>query len=153
MIYGAGMPILFPIAAMSLLTLFITEKYCIYYIYKAPPAYDEKLNNKALKVLSFAPLFLLSFGFWMLTNKQLIHNDEITEKNKTDDSYLSNHYWLEFLTKEGREDSGGAILLIVLFFLEGFRILFGAPVQVAWNAFIAKFDNDTLSAWLAPGLL
>lgn len=102
MIYGAGMPVLFPIAALSLFCLFLVEKYCIYYIYKAPPAYDEKLNNKALKVLSFAPLFLLSFGFWILTNMQLIHNDELTAKEDTDAAYVSNHFWLEFMTREGR---------------------------------------------------
>lgn len=153
MIYGAGMPILFPIAAISLFVLFVVEKYCIYYVYKAPPAYDEKLNNKALKVLSFAPLFCLGFGFWILTNMQLIHNDEMTAKEHTDQAYKSNHYWLEFLTSEGRSDSGGAMLLIILFFIEGFRILFGTPVGAAWNALISSIGNETLTAWLAPGLV
>lgn len=64
MLYGAGMPILFPIAAISLFVLFLVEKWAIYYIYKAPPAYDEKLSNKALGVLKLAPLLLLSFGYW-----------------------------------------------------------------------------------------
>jgi len=153
MIYGAGMPMLFPIASAALFSLFIVEKYCIYYIYKAPPAYDEKLNTKALKVLSFAPLMLLSFGFWILTNMQLIHNDELTAKEKADDAYMSNHFWLEFLTAEGRKDCGGAILLIILFFFELIRILFGTPIEVAWNAFISSFGDKKLIEWLAPGLL
>jgi len=136
MIYGTGMPMLFPTAAAALFTLFIVEKYCIYYIYKAPPAYDEKLNNKALKVLSFAPMFLLAFGFWMTTNMQLIHNNELSVKEKTDDSYKSNHVWSGIFHREGRADSGGSMVLVVLFFLQGFRIFFGAPVSVAWNAFI-----------------
>jgi hypothetical protein len=33
MIYGAGMPILFFYAAVSLFVLFMVEKYAIYYIY------------------------------------------------------------------------------------------------------------------------
>lgn len=69
MIYGTGMPVLYAIAAASLFCLFIVEKYCIYYIYKAPPSYDEKLNTKAIKVLKLAPLILLAFGYWMLTNR------------------------------------------------------------------------------------
>ena len=69
MMFGAGLPILFPIAAASLTTLFCLEKYMIYYVYKQPPAYDEKLNNSVLTNLSYAPLFLLGFGYWILTNQ------------------------------------------------------------------------------------
>ena len=69
MMFGAGLPMLFPIAAASLTMLFCLEKYMIYYVYKQPPAYDEKLNNSVLKNLSFAPLFLLAFGYWILTNQ------------------------------------------------------------------------------------
>ena len=62
------MPLLFPVAAASLGTLFMLEKFMLYYVYQAPPAYDEKLNNSVLNVMAFAPLFLLSFGYWILTN-------------------------------------------------------------------------------------
>jgi hypothetical protein len=69
MMFGCGIPILFPIAAASLLILYCLENYMIYYVYKIPPAYDEKLNNSVLSNLAKAPLFLLSFGYWMLSSR------------------------------------------------------------------------------------
>jgi hypothetical protein len=48
MMFGPGLPILFPIAAAALSVLFCLEKYMLYYVYKQPPAYDEKLNNSVL---------------------------------------------------------------------------------------------------------
>jgi hypothetical protein len=71
MVFGPGMPILFPVAAASLLVLYCLENYMLYYVYKAPPAYDEVLNNYVLGMLTKAPLFLLAFGYWMYTNPQL----------------------------------------------------------------------------------
>jgi hypothetical protein len=37
--------------------------------------YDEKLNKNALSILTYAPLLFLSFGYWMLSNKQLLGNE------------------------------------------------------------------------------
>lgn len=68
MMYGAGMPVLFPIAAATLLIFYCIENWKFYYAYKQPPAYDEKLNNSVLNTLERAPLLLLGFGYWMLAN-------------------------------------------------------------------------------------
>jgi len=69
MMFGAGMPILFPVAAASYLILYVVENYMLYYVYKEPPAYDEKLNLEVLRKLSLAPLFLVGFGYWMMSNR------------------------------------------------------------------------------------
>ena len=69
MMYGIGLPILFPIAAGSLFVLYMMEKIMIHFSYRAPPMYDEKLNNNVLTVLTYAPLLFLSFGHWMLSSK------------------------------------------------------------------------------------
>jgi len=66
--FGAGIPILFPIAAMAIFVLYFVEVYMIYYIYKEPPSYDEKLNNSVLSNMNYAPMLLLGFGYWMLSN-------------------------------------------------------------------------------------
>jgi hypothetical protein len=68
MMYGVGIPILFPVAVVSLITLYMVEKLMIYYSYRQPPNYDASLNANVLKIMSFAPLLFLSFGFWMLSN-------------------------------------------------------------------------------------
>ncbi len=47
--FGAGLPLLFPIAAVSLLVIYSLEMFMLHYVYKQPPAYDEKLNKSVLK--------------------------------------------------------------------------------------------------------
>jgi hypothetical protein len=74
MMYGVGLPILFPVAAFSFLTLYFVEKTMVYYSYRQPPAYDEKLNENVLRILTYAPLPFLAFGYWMLSNIQLLSN-------------------------------------------------------------------------------
>lgn len=69
--YGAGIPILFPVAFVSLLVLFVVEKTCLFYVYKQPPMYDEKLNNSVVYTLTYVPYFFLGSAFWMISNKQL----------------------------------------------------------------------------------
>ena len=68
MTFGVGMPVLFPIATLSFLFLYFVEKGMLYYGYREPPQYDEVLNNTVLDILKYAPLFLLGFGFWMLSS-------------------------------------------------------------------------------------
>jgi len=75
MMYGIGLPILFPFAAGALFVLYCVEKLMLYYSYRMPPMYDEKLNRNALILISYAPLLLLSFGYWMLSSRQLYTNE------------------------------------------------------------------------------
>jgi hypothetical protein len=91
-IYGLGLPLLFPIAACGLLGLYLIEKTMIYYSYRQPPTYDDKLNKAVLAKMTYAPLLLLSFGYWMLSNKQLCNND-ILEFTYSDAVANSGHYW------------------------------------------------------------
>ena len=48
MMFGAGMPILFPIAFMSLVLFYFSETYMIFYFYQTPPTFDENLNISVL---------------------------------------------------------------------------------------------------------
>ena len=73
--YGLALPLLFPIALVSLIILYIVEKLCIVYYYKEPPSYDEKLNVIAVKILFWAPLLMYSVGYWMISNKQMFENE------------------------------------------------------------------------------
>lgn len=51
MMYGGGLPILFPVACLQFIVFYMLENYKFYYVYKQPPAYDEKLNTYALNML------------------------------------------------------------------------------------------------------
>ena len=46
--YGVGMPILFPIAALNFINQYICERIVIAYFMKQPPALDDKLTKNAL---------------------------------------------------------------------------------------------------------
>jgi len=87
MMFGAGLPLLFPLASFSLLLMYLLEKYEIYYVFQQPPAYDEKLNNAVLNNLDKAPVFLLSFGYWFLTNLQMTSNDYLEPIGSLSDTF------------------------------------------------------------------
>lgn len=48
MMYGLGLPILFPIAAFSYFVFFSIERYQVAYTYQMPPTLDDKLTKNAL---------------------------------------------------------------------------------------------------------
>ena len=84
LMFGPGIPELFAIAAASFIVLYCVENYMLYYVYTKPPAYDEKLNDSVLANMAKAPLFLFAFGYWMLSNKQLLQSyGEYDEELKT----------------------------------------------------------------------
>ena len=56
MVFGVGMPMLFPIAAISLLVMYTSEKFMIYYVYKRPPNYNTSLHNEVLESIEKAVL-------------------------------------------------------------------------------------------------
>ena len=75
--YGFGMPMLFPIACASFVVLYFQEKLMLYYGYRLPPMYDERLSESVINWMRFAPLFFLAFGYWMASNQQLLSNDHL----------------------------------------------------------------------------
>jgi hypothetical protein len=69
MMFGYGMPILFPIAALAFFVLYVMEKASLYYSYRLPPMYDARPSEMILSILLYAPIFYLAAGFWMCSNK------------------------------------------------------------------------------------
>lgn len=78
MMYGIGMPLLFPIAGFNLLNQYICERIIVAYYMKQPPALDNKLITNCLKMLKWAPLLMLMNGYWMLSNQQIFENKFFT---------------------------------------------------------------------------
>ena len=68
MMYGFGLPILFPVAVVGFTILYFLEKSMLYYSYRMPPMYDERLSESVLRKLQFAPIFYLAFGYWMVNS-------------------------------------------------------------------------------------
>lgn len=75
MMYGIGMPMLFPVAAINLLNQYFCERIIIAYCMKQPPALDNKLVQNCIRMLKWAPLLMLMNGYWMLSNNQIFKNE------------------------------------------------------------------------------
>lgn len=74
MMYGIGIPMLFPIAAFNFFNQYFTERIICAYQVKLPPALDDKLTNNCIQMLKWAPLILLFNGYWMISNQQIFMN-------------------------------------------------------------------------------
>ena len=74
-LYGPGIPILFPIALLSLAVIYVKERLCLAYSYREPlQMLDPSLNKKALSLLKLPPLLSLAFAFLMFNNRQIFTN-------------------------------------------------------------------------------
>lgn len=73
MLYGMGVPSLFPIAVLGLVIFWMLERYCVAYTYQIPPRLDDRLSKNSIDLLLLAPLFYITNGFWMLTNTQIFN--------------------------------------------------------------------------------
>jgi len=121
-IYGFGMPILFPIACGSFIVLYIVEKWLLFYGYRLPPMYDERLSQDVLNKLQFAPILYLMFGYWMVSNQQLLSNDNLTPMTRTTETPITSHTYGDLFTSVGWEGIKwpmlfALMLLLVIFFL------------------------------------
>lgn len=67
--YGAGMPLLFPIAACTLFVLYSVERLLVAYSYREPPSYDGRINKSSINMIMCAPLLYLAVGYWMFSNQ------------------------------------------------------------------------------------
>ena len=69
LMYGMGLPILFPIAAFNFFNQWVCERIIISYYMKKPAALDNQLTETAINILKFAPIFFVMNGYWMLDNR------------------------------------------------------------------------------------
>lgn len=69
MMYGLGLPALFPIAFVSFFVFWATERWQLAYHYQLPPAMDDKMTVNAISLLSYTPILFLFNGYWMLSNR------------------------------------------------------------------------------------
>ena len=69
LIFGIGMPILYPLAIFNLSVIYLVERYVLAYHYRVPPTMDDRMVKNAMKILSFTPMLFLANAYWMLTNQ------------------------------------------------------------------------------------
>lgn len=73
--YGIALPMLFPIAMLAMINLYVSEKILLTYYYRKPQMLDTSLYDGVLKILIYAPLMMLFFGYWQLGNRQIFFNE------------------------------------------------------------------------------
>lgn len=95
MMYGFGIPILFPICGITLIGIYIVEKGSFYYSYKLPPMYDEKLSQVVLDTLMYAPLLYIGFGYWMASSRQILSNDYLDKPLETAGSVFQSQHTMQ----------------------------------------------------------
>lgn len=86
--YGTGVPILFPIALVCLVILYVFEKKMITRQVRIPANFDPKMNMDMVSVFLNGPILYAGIGFWMYSVPALMTNDvqpisHLTSKNET----------------------------------------------------------------------
>lgn len=91
MMYGVGIPLLFPLSAFTMFNTWLVERLTLAYLVRQPAAMDDRLSKNALALAKWAPILLLFNGYWMLGNRQIFMNkwDYIM---KEQDPMPSGHY-------------------------------------------------------------
>lgn len=89
MLYGLGMPIMFPMAAVIIMNQRLAERIQVAYNYRLPPAMDNSLSDSVLSIMKYAPLMLLFNGYWLMDNRQFFDNvwhykEKVTENMWSD---------------------------------------------------------------------
>lgn len=86
MMYGVGLPLLFPILTIAMIIFYLHQRYHVAYSHRLPPTLDDRLVKNATRVLKFAPLLLMFNGYWMLSNKQIFHS--LVSTRDTEDDHM-----------------------------------------------------------------
>lgn len=74
--YGLFLPVLFPICMLGIANLYICENYQLFYWYRKPPMYDDKLNKQAIGIMLNAPICMFLMSFWAFGNQQMFFGNQ-----------------------------------------------------------------------------
>ena len=99
--FGFGMPILFPVAAFSFFVLYLCERTMLFYAYRLPPMYDQRLSESVLNKINFAPCLFLFVGYWMVSNQQLLSNDHLHSVTNSSSIQKTDHLFQSWFGPEG----------------------------------------------------
>lgn len=72
--YGLFIPILFPITLLGIFSMYMSETLLLAYWTRKPPSYDERMTQRVFELLEYPPIFMFSFGYWALGNRQIFFN-------------------------------------------------------------------------------
>lgn len=112
MLYGVGMPIMFPMAALIISNQRLAERVQVAFNNKQPPAMDDALSKSILSMLRFAPLCLLFNSYWLLDNKQFFDNVWLYKDKST--AHMKSGHLVGFRVNQASPLILGGILQILI---------------------------------------
>ena len=73
-IWGGVLPILFPIATLGLVIMYVVERFMVYYSYAHPPMLDDTLSQMTIKSFYLCPILLCFTTAWAFSNQSVYYN-------------------------------------------------------------------------------
>lgn len=148
MMYGTALPILFPVAFISYVIIYLMEVYMLFYVYRRPVTYDARLYKSVLGYMQYASLISLGFSGWQLSNNQLlpIEGQEMELRRSLRSPFFANHFWWKYTSPSSILINSGPALPIIYFFwiYLGFMI-FKNPIKRVMKKFFRnpfEFERD-----------
>ncbi len=96
MLYGSGIPILYPISVIFFLVTYWSDKLLIFNYYRKPELLDESLALKTLGWFKYALVLHVIGGVYMYSNSNILPDkNEIYENKfgKKIQHYVHSHIW------------------------------------------------------------
>ena len=73
-LFGAGLPVLFPVTLLCLIVLYVFEKKTIARLARLPKNFNPKMNDEIVSTFLIGPILYSAIGYWMYSNQQVVGN-------------------------------------------------------------------------------
>jgi hypothetical protein len=97
-IWGGVMPVLFPIATVGLIIMYVVERLMVYYSYEHPPMLDDALSVSTIQTFFLCPVAMCMITGWAFSNQSVYFN-KVNEQDHTLVFPRSEHYMRQFFTQ------------------------------------------------------
>lgn len=89
LIYGTGVPLLYPIGCVSFATTYWVDKWLFMRFYRSPPHYSDEICVRAARLTAFPALLVhLAMSIWILGNESIFISN-------AGGAGASSAYWIE----------------------------------------------------------
>lgn len=114
-LFGAGVPLLFPVAFLCLIILYIFEKKTVCKQVRKPADYDPNMNDNLMKILLNGPILYSAFGYWMYSNPSLTTSKQMEPVQHIWEPMKPQHHILDAFTEVTPATPFLVLLLIAIF--------------------------------------
>ena len=88
---GMAFPFFYAIALFAITIQYIVERYTLAVFYRLPQKFSVDITVKNNSILAFGPLFGFALGFWMLGNRQMFTDKDVSPLSKINGTLKSDH--------------------------------------------------------------